>query len=313
MSIRNFNNTSPPQVLTDSVDNSSGTTALIVGSTSGYPTPPFTLGLERGTTNQEVCLCTAIPNGTTFTVVRGYNGTNPVAHVAGATVEHTSAAIDYAEANAFINLMTTVGDIVVIGGSGAQRFGTGGSAANGYSLTADSTQSTGLAWRQTIAAGITAHTAASSPPAGWLVRNGAAVSRTTYASLFGEIGTTYGAGDGSTTFNLPNGVDNVDVGAGNDYALAQVGGAAAVTLSTGNLPAHAHEITVDAQPFIENYNWVAINLPSSSINFVNVSRGAGPPTIQQLTWTPLGMTNVGSGVAFSVLNPFQALLPIIKF
>lgn len=41
-------------------------------------------------------------------------------------------------------------------------------------------------------------------PAGWLECNGAAVSRTTYASLFAAIGTTYGTGDGSTTFNLPD-------------------------------------------------------------------------------------------------------------
>jgi phage-related tail fiber protein len=41
-------------------------------------------------------------------------------------------------------------------------------------------------------------------PSGYLLCNGAAVSRTTYAALFAVIGTTYGAGDGSTTFNLPN-------------------------------------------------------------------------------------------------------------
>lgn len=41
-------------------------------------------------------------------------------------------------------------------------------------------------------------------PAGWLLCNGAAVSRTTYADLFAAIGTTYGTGNGSTTFNLPN-------------------------------------------------------------------------------------------------------------
>lgn len=44
----------------------------------------------------------------------------------------------------------------------------------------------------------------SSAPAGFLKANGAAVSRTTYADLFGKIGTTYGAGNGSTTFNLPD-------------------------------------------------------------------------------------------------------------
>ena len=41
-------------------------------------------------------------------------------------------------------------------------------------------------------------------PEGWLQCNGAAVSRTTYAALFAVIGTKYGSGDGSTTFNLPN-------------------------------------------------------------------------------------------------------------
>ena len=60
--------------------------------------------------------------------------------------------------------------------------------------------------------GIVGYTAASSPPAGWLKRNGAAVSRTTYAALFAAIGTTYGAGDGSTTFNLPEGRGDFDRG-----------------------------------------------------------------------------------------------------
>ena len=46
--------------------------------------------------------------------------------------------------------------------------------------------------------------AMSTPPAGWLQCNGLAVSRTLYASLFAAIGTTYGVGDGSTTFNLPD-------------------------------------------------------------------------------------------------------------
>ena len=48
---------------------------------------------------------------------------------------------------------------------------------------------------------------APNPPAGYLVCNGAAISRTTYANLFNVIGTTWGAGDGNTTFNLPNLVD----------------------------------------------------------------------------------------------------------
>lgn len=51
--------------------------------------------------------------------------------------------------------------------------------------------------------GTVAHFAGSTAPAGWLKCNGAAVSRTAYAALFAAIGTTYGVGDGATTFNLP--------------------------------------------------------------------------------------------------------------
>ena len=46
--------------------------------------------------------------------------------------------------------------------------------------------------------------ALNTPPTGWLKANGAAISRTTYSDLFSAIGTTFGAGDGSTTFNLPD-------------------------------------------------------------------------------------------------------------
>lgn len=61
-------------------------------------------------------------------------------------------------------------------------------------------------------AGMCVHFAMASPPAGYLRRNGAAVSRTTYAALFARIGTIYGAGDGSTTFNLPDSRGSFDRG-----------------------------------------------------------------------------------------------------
>lgn len=55
-----------------------------------------------------------------------------------------------------------------------------------------------------ISSGLIVAFAGSTAPAGWLICDGSAVSRTTYADLFAAIGTTYGAGDGSTTFNLPD-------------------------------------------------------------------------------------------------------------
>jgi microcystin-dependent protein len=68
--------------------------------------------------------------------------------------------------------------------------------------------------------------AGATPPTGWLACDGAAVSRSTYAALFALIGTTYGAGDGSTTFNLPNLYGRFPLGG---TALGQLGGAASHT------------------------------------------------------------------------------------
>ena len=61
-------------------------------------------------------------------------------------------------------------------------------------------------------------------PTGWLLCNGAAVSRTTYSALFAIVGTTFGIGDGSTTFNLPDYRDRMPIGAGTTYSIAGTGG-----------------------------------------------------------------------------------------
>lgn len=72
----------------------------------------------------------------------------------------------------------------------------------GSSPLAVSNGGTGLT-TSLVPAGAITHFAMSSVPSGYLECNGAAVSRSTYATLFAAIGTTYGTGDGSTTFNLP--------------------------------------------------------------------------------------------------------------
>lgn len=61
--------------------------------------------------------------------------------------------------------------------------------------------------------------AGTSVPTGYLLCNGAAVSRTNYANLFAAIGTLYGAGDGSTTFNLPDARDRVLQGASGKHSV----------------------------------------------------------------------------------------------
>lgn len=61
--------------------------------------------------------------------------------------------------------------------------------------------------------------AGSSTPTGWMVCDGSAVSRTTYAGLFAAIGTTWGVGDGSTTFNVPDLRGRTPIGAGTGSGL----------------------------------------------------------------------------------------------
>ena len=60
-------------------------------------------------------------------------------------------------------------------------------------------------------------------PAGWLLCDGSAVSRTNYAKLFSAIGTTWGAGDGSTTFNLPNSIGRFAEGAATSGSYKSAG------------------------------------------------------------------------------------------
>ncbi len=77
--------------------------------------------------------------------------------------------------------------------------------------------------------------ATSSAPTGWLLCDGAAVSRSTYSQLFAVVGTTYGGGDGSSTFNVPSFVNRFPVGAGSSYGNNSKGGTPDSTLV-----AHSH-------------------------------------------------------------------------
>src|SRR6266576_1181291 len=91
--------------------------------------------------------------------------------------------------------------------------------------------------------GVILHYAGSAAPTNWLICDGTAVSRSTFAALFAIIGTTYGAGDGSTTFNLPDMRGKIAVGkhtSGTFQTLGQSGGEENHTLLVAEMPSHSH-------------------------------------------------------------------------
>jgi microcystin-dependent protein len=102
---------------------------------------------------------------------------------------------------------------------------------------------------QILPAGMITPFAGTTAPSGWLLCNGAEVSRNTYNGLFDIIGETYGAGDGSNTFLLPDMSGRVPVGKSADTefdALNEKGGSKSVTLTSAEsgVPAHGHTNTV---------------------------------------------------------------------
>jgi len=136
----------------------------------------------------------------------------------------------------------------------------------------------------------------------WLLANGQAVSRTTYAALFSAIGTRYGAGDGSTTFNVPDIQGRSPIGAGSGTGLtfrdinAPDVGEENHTQTVNELVAHNHP---PKAPMTEIFGRVAAG-------GLNVSLGAGA----QYRTDPIEDT--GGGQPFNVVHPCTVLFPFVK-
>lgn len=207
-------------------------------TTGGYA---ITIGYSGGST-------VSIPNGYIATVFG--DGTNFfAANTTSAGAFYVSGTLT-AAGIADVGAMSVGGNLSVTGTTAL------GGTATAPTVTPSTDSSTKIATTAFVASAITSAVITgtismwpvSSAPTGYLVCNGSAVSRTTYSALFAVIGITFGAGDGSTTFNLPNYVDRMPIGAGTIANIAGSGGSKdAVVVS------HTHSITdpghVHSYPF----------------------------------------------------------------
>ena len=107
-----------------------------------------------------------------------------------------------------------------------------------------------LAKVQASPVGVVSTFGGATAPTGWLLCDGTAISRTTYSDLFTVISTTYGVGDGTTTFNLPNLNGRAVVGRDSTQTefdtLGETGGVKSITLSTTQMPTHSHPNTLSS-------------------------------------------------------------------
>jgi hypothetical protein len=167
---------------------------------------------------------------------------------------------------------------------------------NLWSVVTGGMQMFGGAVTQSATSGVVTTTA----PTGYLLCNGDAISRTTYAALFTVLGTTYGTGDGSTTFNLPNLKGRVPVGFDSTQtefdAMGETGGAKTHTLATSEIPAHAHDIQRN------NVAASSTGADASTVYRTLANTGATYTTTQ----------TTGGGGAHNNLQPYITLNFIIK-
>lgn len=171
-------------------------------------------------------------------------------------------------------------------------------------------------------------------PATWMFAYGQAISRTTYSALFAAIGTTYGGGDGTTTFNLPDlrgrviaGKDNMggattgrlDILAVQQNILGGSGGSDRHVLTEAQMPPHTHEgETSDAGDHYHDNITARVNTPGTGNGLVNSNGAYGPQTMIGTTGSAgrhrhaVYTNSKGGGQPHNNVQPTMIMNKIIK-
>jgi microcystin-dependent protein len=274
---RNYSSIATEKQLASNV--SSVATQITLDNATNLPNPPFILVLNPDTNIEEIVLVNADQTGVsspTFIVTRAQDGTTAQTHTAGQVVRHMIVGSDLQAVSTHTDATAAHGATgAVVGTTNTQTLTnktlTSPKINENVAVTATSTEinildgvtastaeinyldgvtsniQTQFDNLVTVPTGTISVFATNTAPTGWLLCDGTAVSRTTYSALFALIGTTYGAGDTTTTFNLPNLKGRVPVGRDSSQTefdtLAETGGEKAVTLTEAQMPVHTHTLT----------------------------------------------------------------------
>lgn len=197
-------------------------------------------------------------------------------------------------------------------------------ADDGKALTFDDTNSKFIYTDPSgLPAGMMSVFAGAAAPAGWELCDGSAISRTTFADLFAEIGTTFGVGDGSTTFNIPDargrgllGLDNMGGSSANRVTDAQadiLGGSSGAEDSDHDHggTAGAHQLTIAEMPAHTHTQQM---VDGAGANPIPGASSGDPQDADETASTGGDGTHdhTISNVTTNVMNPFIAINWIIK-
>lgn len=306
-------------------------TSLVVQNTDGtkFPAVPFNAtiwpaGFQPTTANAEIVRVTAVSTDT-FTITRTQESTSARTIVVGdqiaasITVATLTDVENTTTANTFMSQSATQRDIVLpvstnFIATGVVEVGSGFvleiPATSSLEIAAYTDQSDASA-TALVPAGIVQMFAGTLAPRGYLLCDGSAVSRSTYSLLFSTVGTNFGVGDGSTTFNVPDFRGRSPVGVGSGTATGATaktlgsqpttgnGGEETHTMTTGELVSHNHSLP-------NGGTGNGANNPGSFFNaqYTNGTAGA--------TGSSTGTGSVGSTTPFNVMHAMSVVNFIIK-